>query len=348
MKSSDKALIYTARSIAIVAILFVVCGFIIISLFFWNDRPTDRVISAQTELVQPGAALEPVQKRSTPVDSWKAPNESTIPAGKYGDMIKYGKDLVVNTSKYFGPNGTVAQISNGMNCQNCHLEAGTKPFANNFSVFISSYPKKSNRSGKIEPPSERIAECFERSLNGKVPDESGKEIQAMLAYMTWVGTGVNKGDIVFGNSTEKLKYLDRAADPKQGLILYNNKCQSCHGTNGEGIIAQDKLSYVYPPLWGKDSYSDGAGQYRLSNFAGFVKNNMPLGATYDNPQLSDEEAWDLAAFVNSQPRPHRTQKKDYPDLTKKPIDAPYGPYADKYPEQQHKFGPYGSIVFATK
>lgn len=235
-----------------------------------------------------------------------------------------------------------------MNCQNCHLAAGTRLFGNNYSVFFTSYPKKSGRSGKLESPSARIAQCFSRSLAGKAPDSSGKEVQAMLAYMKWIGTGIKKEDKVFGTATEKLKYPGRAADPKHGLILYGSKCKSCHGGNGEGLMAADKLTYVYPPLWGIHSYNDGAGMYRLSNFAGFVKNNMPFGASYKDPQLSDEEAWDLAAFVNSQPRPHKEQKYDYPDLSKKPFDAPYGPYADKYSEKQHKFGPFGPIVASAK
>lgn len=36
------------------------------------------------------------------------------------------------------------------------------------------------------------------------------------------------------------------------------------------------------------SYSIGAGLYRLSLFAGFVKYNMPYGTNYENPVLTDE------------------------------------------------------------
>ncbi|MBE7179388.1 MAG: c-type cytochrome [Mucilaginibacter polytrichastri] len=280
----------------------------------------------------------------TPSDAWKAPGENTIPAGKPGEMIRYGRELLAHTAKYFGPNGSVAAISNGMNCQNCHLDAGTRIYGNNYASFVSSFPKRLGRSGKIEPASARIAECFNRSLNGRVPDTSGKEIQAMLAYMTWVGRAVKKKEKLFGTATEKLPYLNRPADPEQGRAIYQNKCQSCHGAKGEGVPTADKKSYTYPPLWGDHSYNDGAGMYRLSNFAGFVKNNMPFGASYENPQLSNEECWDVAAFVNSQPRPHKDPKKDYPDPRDKPIDAPYGPYADAFSEQQHKYGPFAPIA----
>ena len=70
---------------------------------------------------------------------------------------------------------------------------------------------------------------------------------------------------------------------------------------------------------------------------------MPFGATYINPQLSNEEAWDVAAFVNSQPRPHKNWDSDWPDITKKPVDYPIGPYTDGFTEWQHKYGPFEPI-----
>ncbi|MBC7510694.1 MAG: cytochrome C, partial [Ferruginibacter sp.] len=86
--------------------------------------------------------------------------------------------------------------------------------------------------------------------------------------------------------------------------------------------------------------------YRIINFAGFVKNNMPFGATYQSPQLTDEEAWNVAAFVNSQPRPHKEQSKDYPNVSKKPNDLPFGPFADLFSAKQHKYGPFEEMVKA--
>lgn len=106
--------------------------------------------------------------------------------------------------------------------------------------------------------------------------------------------------------------------------------------------------YSYPPLWGMHSYNTGAGLYRLSNFAGFVQSNMPFNEVSHSNQLTHEEAWDLAAFVNSQPRPVFTESHDWPDLAKKPFDHPFGPYADSFSEQQHKYGPYQPILQAKK
>src|SRR5688572_10010412 len=44
--------------------------------------------------------------------------------GEEREMVRYGEELIAHTSKYLGPEGIVARITNGMNCQNCHLEAG--------------------------------------------------------------------------------------------------------------------------------------------------------------------------------------------------------------------------------
>jgi len=282
--------------------------------------------------------------KTVPVDVWKAPDSSTIPGGKAGELIRYGHELIAHTAIYLGPQGNVAHISNGMNCQNCHLDGGSRLFGNNFGAFISSYPKFVARSNKIEPATNRIVECFKRSLGGTPPDSNTKEMQAMLAYMKWVGQGVKKDQKLFGNASEKLPFMDHAADPLKGKLIYESKCKTCHGANGEGLFTADKRSYTYPPLWGPHSYNDAAGMYRLGNLAGFVKNNMPFGTTWQSPQLSNEDAWNVAAFINSQPRSHRDQHDDWVDLNKKPIDMPFGPYNDNFSEKQHKYGPFKPIA----
>jgi len=86
----------------------------------------------------------------------------------------------------------------------------------------------------------------------------------------------------------------------------------------------------------------------MSRFAGFIKYNMPQGATFQNPQLTDEEAWDIAAFVNSQSRPTKDLSADWPKISEKPIDHPFGPYADKFTEEQHKYGPFKPIKLRIK
>jgi thiosulfate dehydrogenase len=355
MKENElvKAVVRLSGYVVYISLIIVVCMVGIIAGLLDNE-PVN--IPIQHIKADAAAHISAVTKSSTlgessiviPADAWKAPGISTIPPGKAGEMINYGKELIAHTAIYFGPKGSIAQISNGMNCQNCHLDGGSRLFGNNFAGFIASYPKMSNRSGRVEPATERLVECFRRSLGGKSPDTAKKEIRAMLAYMEWIGRNVKKGQKLFGNATEKLPFLDGAANPVKGKIVFMAKCKSCHGTNGEGVLAADKRSYVYPPLWGLHSYNDAAGMYRIINLAGFVKNNMPYGATYQNPQLTDEEAWDVAAFIDSQPRLHRDQHNDWTDLNKKPIDLPFGPYADPFSEKQHKLGPFKPIAAFQK
>jgi thiosulfate dehydrogenase len=276
---------------------------------------------------------------------WTAPSDWRMNrlSPEQKNLVKYGKELIVHTANYLGPKGSIAPLSNGMNCQNCHLEAGTRPWGNNYFGVEANYPKFRARSGTIEDQTKRVNDCFERSLNGKKPDSSSREMKAILAYLKWVGSDVPRKITPRGTGIFRLKELTRAADPEKGQFVYGQKCQTCHRANGEGQMTSGGNSYIYPPLWGPHSYNTGAGLYRISNFAGYVKYNMPLGASYDRPQLTDEESWDVAAFINSMPRPGKKSDKDWPDIAAKPFDHPFGPYADPFSEVQHKYGPYKPI-----
>lgn len=286
--------------------------------------------------------------KSVVQEFWIAPEVSTITNAEQKSEVEYGKELIAHTAKYLGPNGSVRQISNGMNCQNCHLKAGTAVFGNNYGSVASLYPKFRARSGTEEGIEKRVNDCFERSLNGSALENGSKEMKAIVAYINFLGTNVKKGEKAAGSGFGELAYLDRAADPGKGKAVYTSKCQSCHQPDGSGTLNPDKTEYMFPPLWGKNSYNDGAGLYRISNFAKYVRDNMPQGATYENPILSDEEAWDVAAYINSQTRPHINVPKDWPDKSKKPIDHPFGPYSDKFSEEQHKFGPFKPIAEEQK
>lgn len=278
------------------------------------------------------------------VKYWQAPNENSLANNSKKDLILYGKDIIANTTNYFGPAGKVSKNKiNGMNCQNCHLDAGTRVFGNNYSAVASTYPKYRARSGATEDIYKRINDCFERSLNGKALAVESKEMQAIAAYINWLGKDVLKGKKPAGSGFKEMAFLDRAANPSNGNLVYNQKCVSCHKANGEGQWNETKTAFIYPPLWGDNSYNDGAGLYRLSNFAKYVKYNMPLGVNHNNTQLTDQEAWDVAAFVNSKPRPKKDIAKDWPKIEEKPFDHPFGPFADGFSETQHKFGPFKPI-----
>ncbi|MBS1596589.1 MAG: c-type cytochrome [Bacteroidetes bacterium] len=279
---------------------------------------------------------------------WIAPDSNSIPQSEEGALIRYGRELIVNTTEYLGPNGKIRHQSNGMNCQNCHLAAGTKPWGNNYGSVYSTYPKFRERRGAIETVSQRVNDCLQRSLNGQPLDTNSHEMKAMLAYMKWLGKDVEKGKKPLGTGIVQLKFLERPADQEKGKLIYISTCQRCHGPNGEGQLKPGQTTYLYPPLWGPNSYNTGAGLYRLTRFAGYVKENMPFGVDHEHEMLKDDEAWDVAAFVNSQPRPVKTFKEDWPNISLKPIDHPFGPYADSFSEKQHKYGPFGPIQKARK
>lgn len=282
------------------------------------------------------------------VQLWKAPDTATIPKNKEGNLIRYGRDLIARTSYYLGPHGTVMNISNGMNCQNCHLDAGTKPFGNNYGSVASLYPKFRSRSASIESIEKRVNDCLERSLNGQPLDLLSKEMSAIVSYIQWVGQDVPKGEKAPGSGFVEMKWLTRAANPVIGRKLYLQKCQICHGYSGEGQKLSANGHYIYPPMWGENSFNTGAGLFRISNFARYIRANMPNGATFEKPILSEEEAWDIAAYVVSLPRPEKNFGRDWPKTELKPVDHPFGPYADSFSEKQHKYGPFTDILAKQK
>jgi thiosulfate dehydrogenase len=306
-------------------LLFAIAVFIIINFF--------KQISTSNNQNQ-------VSFNYTDTSCWVGAGIYEIPDNIYGDSIRYGRDLIAHTAKYFGPKGSVKPITNGMNCQNCHLDAGTKPWGNNYGAVAANYPLFRDRSGIIETIEKRINDCLERSLNGSPINEASLEMKAMVAYIKWLGKEVPIKTKPNGTGIQELVYLNRAADPEKGNTVFINHCERCHGKNGEGKMDSINIEYTYPPLWGNNSYNVSAGLFRLTRFAGFVKNNMPNTVNYRHPELSNEEAWDVAAFVNSQPRPNKKFKADWPNTSKKPMDYPFGPYADSLTESQHKYGPW--------
>jgi len=264
--------------------------------------------------------------------------------------VRRGRDLITATYAHIGPevpDRAKRFASNNLACGNCHLQAGTKKFGIPLFGLLGEYPRYSARSGAPITIEDRFNACMTRSMNGRPLPVNSPEMQAMVAYIKFLSTGVSPGQLVPGLGTRNMPELDRPADPARGEAGYANVCVACHGPDGAGIrrsLPTTDLGYMMPPLWGNDSFNDGAGMARLIRAANFLHFNMPHGVDYLNPQLSPEQAWDIAAYVVSRPRPHKAGlEKDFPDLLEKPVDAPYGPYADGFSEQQHKYGPFAPI-----
>ena len=277
------------------------------------------------------------------LNDWEAPDIRFLSDTGKAAIIRYGRALIEHTSDYLGPHGTVSHISNGMNCGNCHLDAGTRADANCFAAVAANYPKYRPRSGKRESIEFRVNDCMERSLNGRQLDSGSVEMRAMVAYIRWVGKDVPKGKTPKAAGVPKLPFLQRAADPLQGRVVFVNKCQHCHGGDGRGLSKEDSTGYLYPPLWGAGSYNVSAGMYRLSALAAFIRYNMPYNALYSIPELTNEEAWDVAAYIGSQNRPEKFFAADWPDIRTKPFDYPFGPFADSFSAQEHKYGPFTAM-----
>lgn len=239
------------------------------------------------------------------------PVESTIPAGPVGDAIKLGKLLVSDTRKQLPKN-----VGNGLNCSNCHLGSGTVAFAGPYVGLWGVFPEYRARGANINSLQDRINDCFQRSMNGKPLAYDSKEMNAMLMYMQWLSTGVPTGTAVEGRGMGKVNTA-LVPDAEKGKTLFAQKCASCHGAQGDGT-RNPAGGYVFPPLWGNDSFNIGAGMARTYTAAAFIQHNMPLG---QGNTLSEQEAIDVAEFVTHQPRPaYAPAKNDYAKGSK-PKDA---------------------------
>ena len=265
--------------------------------------------------------------------------------------IEYGKELFIHTARYLGSKGLVAhQMNTRMNCQNCHLDGGRKPYGISLIHTHGRYPDYRGRSGEVVTLAERINNCIERPMNGKPLPENSREMKALLSYFYYLSRGTRIGERAQETELiQMIQFPNRQASIEKGTHLFQSKCIQCHGRNGEGQLNKVQTEFVYPPLWGAESYNEASNMHRTTKLASFIKANMPLGATWDKPLLTDEEAIDLAAFINdpSHSRP-RSKWNDYLNISLKPIDYPFGPYADPFSEQTHRLGPFSDIVELLK
>jgi thiosulfate dehydrogenase len=246
--------------------------------------------------------------KPTAVDSqFMPPSPDAIPGDQRGEQIRLGYSIVVNTQEYGQP-----YVGNRLSCTNCHLDAGLNPNAASFVGVSRIYPEYRARAARQMSLSDRINECFERSMNGRpLPPDSSK-LRAVVAYIDWLSQNVPPGSAIPWRGIPRIS-AGRTPDPTNGEKLFAAKCAFCHGAGGQGTMAA-------PPLWGPYSYNVAAGMARVSVAAAFIKANMPRGWGW---MLADDEAFDVAAYMNSQPRPDFPGKEhDWPKGGK-PADAPY-------------------------
>lgn len=289
---------------------------------------------------------QPVGESPSPVAEWPQPDPATLPEGPFKQDVLYGEALIRRTYAYVGPdvaNASMRYAGNNLACGSCHLDGGRKRYALSFIGVADAYPRNMARENALQTLTQRINGCFERSMNGRALPDDSREIAAITAYIRFLSDAAPAG--LDGRGAPAVRLLNRAADPVRGAEVYTNHCSACHGANGQGARNEDGEGYRYPPLWGPDSFNSGAGMHRIITAANFIRANMPFGVTYEEPLLTEEQAFDVAAYINVQPRPERSGlERDYPDRARKPVDAPFPPYADRFSREQHTFGPWQDII----
>lgn len=248
------------------------------------------------------------QKHEPAFDALFAPpSPETIPGDQRGEQIRLGFKIVADTQEYGQP-----YVGNKLNCTNCHLDGGLNPNAASFVGISRLYPEYRARADRQMSLADRINECFERSMNGKALPPDSSKLAAVVAYIDWLSQNVPKGSAVPWRGIPRITST-RPPDAVNGKAVFARKCVFCHGSDGQGTMAA-------PPLWGPHSFNIAAGMARVSVAASFIKSNMPRGWGWT---VTDDEAFDVAAFVVGQPRPDFPAKaQDWPKGGK-PADVPY-------------------------
>lgn len=227
----------------------------------------------------------------------RAPNDSTIPSGALGASIRRGRALLAATHDSLS-----AFAPSKLRCVSCHLDEGRRANASPFVGVYARYPNYNARSGHTYTLQDRINDCFRRSLNGRALSADGSDMRDMVVYFAWLSNGVPVGAAVEGQGLPKLTPLP--GDTTRGRALFGEQCARCHGADGSGTA-------VAPPLWGRGSFNIGAGMSRLRTAAAFIRYNMPFDRA---GLLTDQQAFDVAAFVTSRPRPDFAGKEnDWPN-----------------------------------
>ena len=236
------------------------------------------------------------------------------------DQVIYGMRLITETKALLPDN-----VGNGLNCSSCHLNGGTVAKASPFVGVAAQFPRYAARAGREIDLQDRINGCFKRSMNGKPVPKKSNEMQAMVAYFKWMNNGYKMDEKIPGRGIGKIDN-SIVPDPKNGKKIYEAQCAVCHGSNGQGVQKPDG-TFVFPAVWGDESFNIGAGMARTYTAAAFIKSNMPMGHSTKFPLghggLSDQDAVDVAEYFSHIKRPDFAEKsKDWPN-GEKPKDARY-------------------------
>ena len=245
---------------------------------------------------------------------WTPPADTQIPNDSLGAAIRRGLALVMHTH-----DSLPAYAPGNINCTNCHMNGGRNADAAPLVGSHARFPKYLDRAGAVIGLADRVNYCFTRSLAGSRLPADSREMQDILAYIAWLSTGVVIGEGKKLRGADGLPPMPARidGDSARGAIVYASKCASCHQANGEGNRA---IAPGVPALWGANSFSVGASMARRGKAASFIWNNMPWGLS---KTLSPQQAFDVAAYVTSQPRPDSPGKENDWPHGGAPSDVPY-------------------------
>jgi thiosulfate dehydrogenase len=228
------------------------------------------------------------------------PDESAIPDDEFGQSVRRGMAIFLDT-------GTNAHdfVGNDLSCSNCHLDAGRQAYSAPMWAAYPVYPKYRSKNKMVNTMEDRIKGCFTYSMNAQAspsggPPPYGSDVYRDLqAYFFWMSKGLPTGEKPEGAGFGKIDKPEKEPSRERGEAVFAANCAVCHGADGQG---QKDINgkVAFPPLWGPRSYNWGAGMHKVDAAAAFIKHNMPLSQP---GKLSTQEAWDVAAFVDSHPRP---------------------------------------------
>jgi thiosulfate dehydrogenase len=243
-------------------------------------------------------ARRPVPFRVPPVDELK---DST-----YRASALRGRALLLATRDSLPHN-----VGNALRCASCHLDGGLRPDAMPWVGAFARFPQYRPRSGKVDLIEDRINDCFRRSMNGRALPAAGGDMRDIVTYFAFLSSGTPVGADVEGQGLPRIQPLN--GDPTRGAGVFAATCVRCHGANGQGTA-------LAPPLWGPRSYNVGAGMARINTAASFIHALMPIDRAQ---RLNAQQAFDVATYINTRPRPDFPAKlRDWP-RGGKPDDADY-------------------------
>jgi thiosulfate dehydrogenase len=268
-----------------------------------------------------------VPSSTTMVTAWDVPQNPLSDALDDSPLfrqVQWGFRIFMNTP------GEAARFTPGkMSCANCHLNAGQRELSLPLVNVAGMFPEYNRRAGRIFSLNDRIVGCFYRSQNATgrstssegLPSPTSPEVEALAAYLVWLSQGAEMGKAPEWRGQNKIPVASRVPidelDPQRGEELFLERCTNCHGTDGQGVEVGDKKP---GPLWGPDSWNDGAGAARVYTLAGIIRFAMPY---LDPGSLSDTEAQELAAFITSKPRPSYPFKDQDYLIEALPADSVY-------------------------